>query len=160
MQFHVVHRFARITPRKTRYVVDQIRGCEVNEALEILRFSQKRAGYFLRKLLNSAVANASQAQGVNVNKLVVREARVDCGPILPGAYMPGPMGRALPIRKRTSHIHLTLEEKSAEKQAKKPKDSKDAKPEPEAKGESAKPKAASKKPASPRKTKEAKKDKA
>lgn len=112
MQFRVSHRRADMTPRKVRYVVDLIRGKDVNRAFDILAFTEKRATRYVRRLLTSAVANASQVSGVNVNKLFVSEARVDGGPIYPSRFMPGPMGRALPVRRRTSHIHLALSERT------------------------------------------------
>lgn len=111
MEFRASHRNAGITPRKTRYVIDLIRGEDVNRAFEILDFTRKRGSAFVRKVLGSAVANASQAVGVNVNKLYVREARVDGGPVVPARFMPGPMGRALPIRRRLCHIHVVLAER-------------------------------------------------
>ena len=111
MEFRVVYRHAGITPRKTRYVVDMVRGQDVNKALEILAFTQKHGTVFVKKLLQSAIANATQSPGINVNKLYISEARVDGGPILPGRFQAGPMGRAMPVRRRTSHIHLTLQER-------------------------------------------------
>ena len=119
MEFRASHRNAGITPRKTRYVVDLIRGQDVNRAFEILDFTRKRGCVFVRKVLASAVANASQAAGVNVNRLYVREARVDGGRVIPGRPMPAPMGRALPVRLRHCHIHLVLAER--EEPAKAPK---------------------------------------
>ncbi|MCB9883119.1 MAG: 50S ribosomal protein L22 [Planctomycetes bacterium] len=111
-QYRAVHRFARIGPRKARLVVDMIRGQDVNSAFETLRFTHKRAAFFVEKVLRSAVANASQDENVNVNRLVVSEARVDGGPLVQGRmrFRPGPMGRVMPIRKRTSHIHVVLAE--------------------------------------------------
>ncbi len=114
MQFRVVHRHAAIPPRKARYVIDLVRGQDVNRAFEILAFTRKHATFHVKKLLDSAVANASQAPGINVNKLFIAEARVDGGPILPARFLTGPMGRALPVRRRTSHIHLVLSERGVE----------------------------------------------
>ena len=114
--FQAVHRYARIGPRKARLVVDQIRGADVNQAFEVLRFSPKRAAVFVEKVLRSAVANASQNETVNVNRLYVKETRVDGGPLAQGRlrFRPGPMGRAHPIRKRTSHIRVVLSERGRE----------------------------------------------
>lgn len=124
MDFRASHKNAAIPPRKARYVVDMVRGKDVNEAFEILTFTNKRASSFVKKILASAVANASAAQGVNVNQLFIREARVDGGPAIPTVPMPGPMGRALPVRRRLSHIHLVLTERgesvAATKSAEKP----------------------------------------
>lgn len=127
MQFRVVHRHAAIPPRKVRYVIDLVRGQDVNRAFEILAFTRKHATFHVKKLLDSAVANASQAPGINVNKLFITEARVDGGPILPARFMTGPMGRALPVRRRTSHIHLVISERGAETALAPEKVSKEAK---------------------------------
>lgn len=114
MDYRASHKNASIPPRKARYVVDMVRGKDVNEAFEILTFTNKRASGFVKKILASAVANASAAAGVNVNKLFIREARVDGGPAIQTVPMPGPMGRALPVRRRLSHIHLVLTERDAQ----------------------------------------------
>lgn len=110
------HRFARITARKARYVADLVRGQDVNAALDILHHTHRRGSWFLERLLRSAIANATQAGDVNANRLYIRDLQVDSGPLLQGRfrYQPGPMGRALPIRKRTSHIHLILGERPAD----------------------------------------------
>lgn len=111
MKFQASHRFVRIGPRKARYVIDLVRNKQVNSALEILRCVQKRAADIVRKVLNSAIANADQ-HGGNVNELVITEARVDGGPMLK-RFRPGPMGRAMRIRRRMSHIYITIENKVA-----------------------------------------------
>ena len=106
------HRFARIPARKARLAADLIRGREVNEAIEILQFSPKRAAVMYLKVLKSAVANASQDENVDVNKLVVSDARADDGPLLQHRlrWRPGPQGRAMPVRKRTSHLTVAVAE--------------------------------------------------
>lgn len=114
MKYQSSHRYARISPRKARYVIDMIRGKSVNEALNILRCSNQRAGYFIGKVLNTAIANADSQGAVDVNKLVVSVARVDGGPTWK-RFRPGPMGRAMRIRKRTSHITVVVEEKEESK---------------------------------------------
>lgn len=111
MKFQASHRFVRIGPRKARYVIDLVRSKPVNSALEILRCIQKRAAHYIRKVLNSAIASADQ-HGSNVNDLVITEARVDGGPMLK-RFRPGPMGRAMRIRRRMSHIYITVEQKVA-----------------------------------------------
>lgn len=113
MKFQASHRFVRIGPRKARYVIDLVRSKKVNSALEILRCVQKRAAVYITKVLKSAIANADQ-HGENVNDLVITEARVDGGPMLK-RFRPGPMGRAMRIRRRMSHIWITVE-KQVEKQ--------------------------------------------
>ena len=112
--FVAKHRFARITARKARLAADLIRGRDVNEALELLQFSPRRAAVFYIKVLKSAVANASQDEGVDVNKLVVSDARADDGPLLQHRlrWRPGPQGRAMPVRKRTSHLTVVVAERA------------------------------------------------
>lgn len=112
MGFRAIHKHARISPRKTRLVVDLIRGKSANDALRILKSMTKRAAPLVAKVLNSAIANASQ-QDANVNELFVSEARVDGGPTLK-RFRPGPMGRAMRIRKRSSHIIVAVSERSQE----------------------------------------------
>jgi len=101
--------FLRVAPRKVRLVGDLIRGKNVEEALSILQFTHKSSARALAKLLKSAVANADQKGGVNVDKLYVESLFVDGGPVIK-RWMPRAMGRATPIRKRTSHVTLTLEQ--------------------------------------------------
>ena len=112
--FTAKHRFARITARKARLAADLIRGREVNDALEILQFSPRRAASFYLKVLKSAVANASQDENVDVNNLVVTDARADDGPLQQHRlrWRPGPQGRAMPVRKRTSHLTVVVAERT------------------------------------------------
>ena len=112
-QFFAKHRYARLTARKARLTADQIRGLGVNQALEILQFSPTRSATFYLKVLKSAVANASHDENVNVNKLVVSDCRADDGPLHMGRirWRPGPQGRAMPFRKRTSHLTVTVMER-------------------------------------------------
>lgn len=114
--FHAVHRWARIAPRKARLVADLLRGLPVNDAIAVLESHPRRGAQLLHKVLKSALANASQDVDVDLNALVVREARVDMGPLLGGRsrWRPRAMGRATPIQKRTSHLHIGLAE-SAER---------------------------------------------
>ena len=111
--FTARHRFARITARKARLAADLIRGQEVNQAIELLSFSPRRAAVFYLKVLKSAVANASQDENVDVNNLVVTDARADDGPLLQNRlrWRPGPQGRAMPVRKRTSHLTVVVAER-------------------------------------------------
>jgi len=112
-EYRAKHRFARLTARKARQVADSIRGLDVNQAMEILEFSPRRAASFYLKVLKSAVANASQDEGVNVNRLYVCDSRADDGPLLNGRlrWRPGPQGRAMPFRKRMSHLTVTVRER-------------------------------------------------
>lgn len=99
----------RVAPRKARLVVDLIRGKHVQEALDILKFTNKRAAPMLAKMISSAIANATSAATVDVDTLIVAEAFVDEGPTLK-RFLPRAQGRATPIRKRTSHITVKLRE--------------------------------------------------
>lgn len=112
MKFQASHKYARISPRKVRYVIDLIRGKAVNDALTILKHTAKRAAPMVAKVLKSAIANAGQQGVSNVNELYVAECRSDGGPMLK-RFRPGPMGRAMRIRKRTAHINIAVAEKVA-----------------------------------------------
>ena len=111
-EFVAKHRFARITARKARRIADLIRGKSVNEALELLNFAPQRGAGFYLKALNSAVANASQDETINVNRLVISECRADDGPLLNDRlrWRPGPQGRAMPFQKRLSHLTVKVRE--------------------------------------------------
>ena len=110
--FRSSHRWARIAPRKARLVADLVRGMPVNSAIAVLEHHPRRGAKLLHKVLKSALANASNDLDVDLNALVVHEARVDMGPLLGGRarWRPRAMGRATPIRKRTSHLHVILAE--------------------------------------------------
>lgn len=113
MEYNAKHRYARTSARKARLVADLIRGMNVNDALETLQFSPKRASSMYLKVLKSATANAAQNEGVNLNKLFVSDCRADDGPLLQGRlrWRPGPQGRAMPFRKRTSHLSVSVRER-------------------------------------------------
>ncbi|TZE82725.1 50S ribosomal protein L22 [Calorimonas adulescens] len=110
MEAKAILRYARISPRKVRIVLDLIRGKQIDEAMAILKYTPKRASYMIEKLLNSAVANAENNFNMNRDKLFISKAYADQGPTLK-RYLPRAHGRADVIRKRTSHITLVLEEK-------------------------------------------------
>ncbi len=99
----------RQAPRKVRLVAGLIKGKSVDEAIAILDFLAKRAGFPIKKLLLSAVANALQA-GVEKENLFIKELRVDKG-IVMKRMMPAAMGTGHRINKRTSHLSLILAEK-------------------------------------------------
>ncbi len=103
-------RYQRISPRKARLVVDAIRGMKVDEALNKLRFTPKKAARLVEKVIRSAVANAMQDPGVDVDNLYIKAAYVDGGPMLK-RWRARAMGRAYMIRKRTSHITVVVAEK-------------------------------------------------
>jgi large subunit ribosomal protein L22 len=102
-------RHLRISPRKVRLVADLIRGKNVEDALNILQFTNKRSSIPLARLLKSAVANADQQDGVNVDRLFVKTITVDGGPTIK-RFRPRAMGRATPILKRTSHVFVALDQ--------------------------------------------------
>ncbi len=109
------HRYARISSRKARLVADSIRGRAVNDALEILELLPQRGAAFFKKVLLSAIANASQDESVDVNDLFVSDCRADDGPMLNNRlrYRPGPQGRAMPYAKKTSHLTVIVAQASA-----------------------------------------------
>lgn len=113
--FTARHRMARISPYKARPVMDLVRNKPAEEALKILEFEPRRAAPMIRKVIRSAIANASNDLDVNLGNLVVVDARVDGAGLLNGRvrFRPRAMGRAFPIRKRTSHITVTLAEQES-----------------------------------------------
>ncbi len=110
MEAKAILRYARISPRKVRIVIDLIRNKSVAEAIGILNNTPKAASEYLIKLLNSAIANATNNHNMDAEKLYVAEAFANPGPILK-RIMPRAQGRAFRIRKRTSHITLVLKER-------------------------------------------------
>jgi len=101
---------ARISAQKTRLVADQIRGKPVEEALNLLAFSTKKAAGLVRKVLNSAIANAEHNEGADVDELRVSRICVDEGTTLK-RIMPRAKGRADRISKRTCHITIMVADK-------------------------------------------------
>ncbi|MHC4416052.1 MAG: 50S ribosomal protein L22 [Planctomycetota bacterium] len=110
MGYQAIHKYARIAPRKARLVADMIRGKRIDVALTALEFSKKRAAWYFRSVLRSAIANAEE-HDADVQSLYVCESRVDEGPSLK-RWRPKDRGRAHPFRKRTSHLHIAVEERS------------------------------------------------
>jgi large subunit ribosomal protein L22 len=103
-------KYARISPRKVKIVLDLIRGKDVATAMAILKNTPKSASEYLIKLLNSAIANAEHNFSMDVSKLYVSECFVCSGPILK-RIMPRAQGRAYRINKRTSHVTLAVKER-------------------------------------------------
>ena len=101
------HRFARISPQKARLVADQLRGKPVAQALEILNFSNKKAADLIKKVLESAIANAEHNEGADIDNLNVAKIFVDEGPTMK-RIMPRAKGRADRILKRSSHITVVV----------------------------------------------------
>ena len=104
-------RFVRIAPRKARVVADLVRGKDVGEAINILTFAQKSAALPIKKLIESAVANAKQASAaVDVDALYVKKLWVDMGPTRNmRRWRPRAMGRATRVVKGLSHINVVLD---------------------------------------------------
>src|SRR5215212_9459987 len=111
MAFTAKHRFARISPRKARLLMDLVRGRDVDDALTLLRFSKQRASGMIEKVVRSAVANANEQEvATSRNTLFVATARVDAGPVIK-RFQPKDRGKAYPINKRTSHLVVTTDER-------------------------------------------------
>ena len=108
MAWQATHRFARISARKARLVVDMVRGRDVQDALNVLKFSPHRAAGMVAKVLTSAIANANEHEA-DVEMLYVREARVDEGPTMK-RIRPKDRGRTHVILKRSSHISIVVEQ--------------------------------------------------
>ncbi len=108
-RYRAMHRFARISPRKARLVMDLLRGLPCDAALDILRFNKRRASGMIADVLKSAMANADE-QEADMGRLRVACAWVDGGPYF-RRWQPKDRGRAHPIAKRTSHLVIELEER-------------------------------------------------
>ncbi len=102
--------FIRIAPQKARLVADQVRGQKVDRALEILKFSQKKGAVLVRKVLESAIANAEHNEGADIDELKISKIFVDEGPTHK-RFRARAKGRAAKILKRTSHITVEVSDK-------------------------------------------------
>ena len=109
MAFVAKHRYARISPYKARLVMDLIRGRNVDDALTLLRFSKQRTSGMIENVIRSAVANATEAEA-DTDSLYVASAWVDPGPVIK-RFQPKDRGKAYPIKKRTSHLVVELDER-------------------------------------------------
>lgn len=107
MEAKATAKYVRVTPRKARMVIDQIRGKDIVRAREILMFSERSAAEIVEKVLNSAVANAENNHHMATSNLVVKAAFADEGPTLK-RIRPRAKGSAARIRKRTSHITVIV----------------------------------------------------
>ncbi len=101
---------AKIGDQKARIVADMVRGKMVNDAIRILTFDNKKPSMMIKKLVESAVANADQKQVIDIDNLYIKEIMVDKGPFLK-RYQPRAQGRAFVIKKKSSHISLVLDER-------------------------------------------------
>ncbi|HEV2607922.1 MAG TPA: 50S ribosomal protein L22 [Xanthomonadaceae bacterium] len=107
MEAKAILRSARISPQKARLVADQVRGLQVARASNLLQFSDKKAAHLIRKVLMSAISNAENNQGADVDDLKVASIFVDEGPMLK-RFMARAKGRGTRILKRTSHITVVV----------------------------------------------------
>lgn len=103
-------KYARVGAQKARLVADVIRGKDVNEAVKTLTFLNKKSAGLIKKLIESAVANAEYKKVMDVDSLYVKSIWVDQGPSLK-RFRPRAQGRAFGVHKKTSHINVVLEEK-------------------------------------------------
>src|ERR1700722_11564331 len=106
-EFTALHKYADVSPRKLRPFATMIRGRVADEALELLRFLPNKSARLLEAVLKSALGNAEDRGARDVDDLIVSESRVDGAPILK-RHMPRARGTAYPIKRRYSHIHITL----------------------------------------------------
>lgn len=109
MQAVAILKHARISPQKARLVADQVRNLPIARALQILTFSDKKAAPMIKKVLESAIANAEHNEGADIDELKVVAICVDCGPLLKRMHARA-KGRGNRIVKRTSHITVTVAE--------------------------------------------------
>lgn len=103
-------KFAKVGEQKARIVADMVRGKMVNDAIRILTFDNKKPSLMIKKLVESAVANADQKQVIDVDNLYIKTITVDKGPFMK-RYQPRAQGRAFVIKKKSSHINLVLDER-------------------------------------------------
>ena len=104
-------KMVRMTPRKVRVVANQVRGKNVQEAIDYLTFCKRRPARPLLKLIKSAVSNADQKGGMDIDNLYISQLLVDTGPTMK-RWLPRARGMATPILKRSSRVSITLDERA------------------------------------------------
>lgn len=109
METKAVAKYIRISPQKARLVADVVRGMDADTAITTLKFMPKKGARILRKVIESAVANAIQTEKVDTDTLYIKNILIDGGPMLK-RFRPRAMGRATQILKRTSHITVVVDE--------------------------------------------------
>ena len=109
MESRAIAKYQRVSPRKARLVARNVQGLGVEEAMNLLRFTPNKPAGIIFGVVKSALANASQLGGVDVDAMVVKEVLVNEGPTWK-RFMPRAQGRASKIHKRTSHITVILQE--------------------------------------------------
>jgi large subunit ribosomal protein L22 len=112
METRAVLKYVRVSPRKIRLIMDQVRGRKVGEALQLLTFSPQKGAFLLKKLIDSAVANAQENANLDVDGLYIKRVFADEGPTMK-RFRPRAMGRATRIRKRSAHMTVILDETEA-----------------------------------------------
>lgn len=110
MEIKAYLRNARVGSQKARILADLVRGKDVNEAIRILAFMPQKPAFMLKKLIESAVANAETKKVVDIDNLYVKHVSVDMGQSL-HRFRPRAQGRATPIRRKSSHFNLVLDER-------------------------------------------------
>jgi len=110
MEVTAKHRFARISPQKVRLIADQIRGLPVEDALNSLAFGTTKSATIMKKVLESAIANAEHNEGADIDELKVSRVFVDAGPVMKRLEARA-KGRGNRIIKRTSHITVSVADK-------------------------------------------------
>ena len=107
MNGHAIQRSVRQSPRKMRLVMDLIRGKKVDQALNVLQFTQKKAAVIIKKVLESAIANAEHNDGADIDELKVKTIYVEQGASLK-RFTARAKGRGNQIRKPTCHVYVTV----------------------------------------------------
>src|ERR1700678_1188115 len=113
MEYKAIYRHTDVSARKVRPFATLIRGRVADEALELLKYLPNKSARLLEQVLKSALGNAEDRGARNVDELVVTESRVDGGPIMK-RIMPRARGTAYPIKRRYSHIYITLSDQETE----------------------------------------------
>lgn len=103
-------KYARVGEQKARLVADLVRGKDVSEAIKTLTFLNKKSAVMIKKIIESAVANADYKKTIDLDKLYVKTIYIDQGPVLK-RFRPRAQGRASGVRKRMSHINVVLDER-------------------------------------------------
>jgi len=101
------YKFAKVSPQKCRLVADQIRGLPVGEAINLLAFSQKKSSTMVKKTLESAIANAENNEGADIDELRILYVMVDEGPMIKRMHARA-KGRGVRVVKRTCHITISV----------------------------------------------------
>ncbi len=100
----------RVSAQKARWVIDMVRGKNVNDAIQILTFAPQKSALLVKKLIESAVANAEQKKVIDIDNLYVKTIMADMGPSL-RRFRPRAQGRATPVLKKSCHINVILDER-------------------------------------------------